>query len=57
MKVEYGSDIGAFYGKIKSVSDLMNFECADLQDFEKDFHSAVDDFISFCDGVFNNAVE
>ena len=39
------------YGKIEGISDLVNFMSDTLSGIEKEFHSAVDDYLEFCDEV------
>lgn len=36
------------YGKIEGISDLVNFECSDMNQVEKEFRAAVDDYLEFC---------
>lgn len=47
-KVEYDSESNILYGKIEGINDLVNFECESIKDVEKEFHSAVDDYLEFC---------
>ena len=39
------------YGKIEGISDLVNFMSDTLSGIENEFHSAVDDYLEFCDEV------
>ena len=39
------------YGKIEGISDLVNFMSDSLSGIEREFHSAVDDYLEFCDEV------
>ena len=63
-KVEYSVEDHILFGKIEGIKDLVNFECESLDDIEKEFHSAVDDYLALCEelgeapdkpykGVFN----
>ena len=47
-KVEFSADDNILYGKIEGIRDLVTFECEDVKDLEKEFHEAVDDYLSFC---------
>ena len=38
-------------GEIEGINDFVNFECADIQNVEKEFHEAVDDYLEFCKEV------
>ena len=38
-------------GKIEGINDFVNFEYADIQNVEKEFHEAVDDYLEFCKEV------
>ncbi|MEQ2580186.1 type II toxin-antitoxin system HicB family antitoxin [Hominiventricola aquisgranensis] len=50
-KAEVDLEEGIVYGKIEGIRDLVNFESETLEDFEKEFHLAVDDYIEFCKEV------
>lgn len=50
-KPEYDVNSRIIYGKIEGISDLVNFECENLLDVEKEFQSAVDDYLEFCKSV------
>lgn len=47
-KIEYSSDDKVLHGKIEGIRDLINFECDKLEDVEKSFREAVDDYLAFC---------
>lgn len=47
-KVEFDSDGLVLRGKIEGINDLVNFECEDIKDVEKEFREAVDDYLEFC---------
>ncbi len=47
-KIEYSAEDNVLYGKIEGIKDLVNFECSDLSDVEREFHLAVDDYLAFC---------
>ncbi len=50
-KIEYDSQDRVLYGKIEGINDYVNFESNNLGDVENEFHSAVDDYLSFCEEV------
>ena len=50
-KIEVDLEDGILYGKIEGIRDLVNFESETLDDLEKEFHLAVDDYLSFCEEV------
>ena len=50
-KIEFDSEDFILRGKIEGINDLINFECDNLQDIEKEFHEAVDDYLEFCKEV------
>lgn len=50
-KIEYDSDERVLRGKIEGINDLINFECANIENVEKGFHEAVDDYLEFCKEV------
>ena len=46
-QIKYVVEDDVFYGKIDNVKDLVTFEATYKEDIEKEFHSAVDDYIEF----------
>ena len=50
-KVEYISENNTLYGKIEGINDLVTFEVSNLNDVEKEFHEAVDDYLAFCEQI------
>ena len=50
-KVEFDSEDLVLRGKIEGINDLVNFECENVKDIEKEFHEAVDDYLAFCKEV------
>lgn len=47
-KVEFDSEDLVLRGKIEGIDDLVDFECQNAQDVEKEFRAAVDDYLTFC---------
>ena len=47
-KIEYSREDGLLYGRIEGINDLVNFESRQLDDIEKQFHLAVEDYLDFC---------
>lgn len=50
-KVEFDSEELVLRGKIEGINDLVNFECKDICNVEREFHAAVDDYLKFCEEV------
>jgi len=50
-KVEFNSETMTLRGKIEGINDYVDFECKDIASVEKEFHSAVDDYLEFCENV------
>lgn len=46
--VQFDAESMKSYGKIEGISDLVNFECSDMNQVEKEFRAAVDDYLEFC---------
>jgi len=46
--VEYSAEDKVFHGKIEFIRDLITFEAASVDDLEKEFQHAVDDYIETC---------
>ena len=47
-KIEFDIETHTLRGKIEGIGDLVNFSSQSLDDIEKEFHSAVDDYLEFC---------
>lgn len=50
-KIEFDAVDLVLRGKIEGISDLVNFECESMQEIENEFHTAVDDYLAFCEEV------
>lgn len=50
-KIEFDANELLLRGKIEGINDLVNFECKDINDVEKEFQDAVDDYLEFCKEV------
>lgn len=50
-KIEFDSEEFVLRGKIEGINDLVDFECEDIKDLEREFHEAVDDYLKFCKEV------
>ena len=50
-KPEYSVEDHIFYGKIIGISDLVDFYTEDAKEIEHEFHSAVEDYLTFCSEV------
>lgn len=49
--IEYSVEDKVLYGKIEGIDDLVTFESENAEDIEREFHSAVDDYLAFCKEV------
>ena len=47
-KVEYSAEDNVLFGKIEGIVDLVTYESESLALVEKEFHSAVNDYLAFC---------
>ncbi|MBE6938283.1 MAG: type II toxin-antitoxin system HicB family antitoxin [Ruminococcaceae bacterium] len=47
-KIEYSVEDHVLYGKIEGIKDLVNFESDSVDNIEKEFQSAVDDYLDLC---------
>ena len=50
-RIEFDYDSLTLYGKIEGIDDLVLFESEDATKIEDEFHSAVDDYLAFCEEV------
>lgn len=50
-KVQYSAEDRLLFGKIEGIRDLVNFECENVADVEKEFQAAVDDYLALCEDV------
>ena len=50
-KVKIDFERHQLYGKIEGISDLVNFMSDNLSGIEREFHSAVDDYLELCNEV------
>ncbi len=46
--VEFSAEDRVLHGKIEGINDLIIFESDNAAEIEKEFHSAVDDYLTFC---------
>ena len=42
---------GVFFGRLLGINDLVNFESANAEGLEEEFHKAVDDYLAFCSEI------
>lgn len=49
--VSYSAEDKILYGKIEGINDLVTFESESAETIENEFHSAVDDYLAFCEEV------
>ena len=50
-KIEYSVEDHVLHGKVEGINDLVTFESPSVAKIEKEFHSAVDDYLAFCEKV------
>lgn len=50
-RIEFDSEELVLRGKIEGINDFVDFESDDIKGIEKEFHSAVDDYLDFCKEV------
>jgi len=53
-KIEFDHETMTLRGKIEGINDFIDFECDNLENVEKEFHEAVDDYLEFCSEVGKN---
>jgi predicted HicB family RNase H-like nuclease len=47
--VRYSADDRILHGRILGIDDVVNFEGADVDELERAFHEAVDDYLALCE--------
>lgn len=47
-KIEYSAEDKVLFGKIEGIGDLVLFDSESASEIEKEFHNAVDGYLSFC---------
>lgn len=47
-KIEYDVESEVLHGVVDGINDFVNFESEDAKGIVKEFHSAVDDYLEFC---------
>ena len=47
--VRYSAEDRVLHGRILGIEDVVSFEGADVEDLEKAFHEAVDDYLRLCE--------
>jgi predicted HicB family RNase H-like nuclease len=47
--VRYSAEDRVLHGRILGIDDVVNFEGADVEELEKAFHEAVDDYLALCE--------
>jgi predicted HicB family RNase H-like nuclease len=50
-KIEYIPETQSIHGKISGIKDLVTFEADRLEDVEREFRQAVDDYLIFCEDI------
>lgn len=47
-EMHFDEEDNIYYGIIENISDLISFHSDTKEDFEKEFHISVDDYLEFC---------
>ena len=47
--VRYSAEDRLLHGRILGIEDVVNFEGAEVEELEKAFHEAVDDYLALCE--------
>ena len=50
-RAEYSAEDVVFFGRLLGINDLVNFESANAEGLEEEFHKAVDDYLAFCSEI------
>lgn len=50
-KIEFDVESMTLRGKIEGINDYVDFEAGDISSIETEFHSAVDNYLEFCEEV------
>lgn len=50
-QIEFDSDSLILHGRIEGINDLVTFESDSAKDIINEFHSAVDDYLLFCEEI------
>ena len=50
-RIDFDCDAMVLRGKIEGINDYVDFEVSNPQEIEAEFHSAVDDYLAFCEEV------
>ena len=49
--VFFTEEDGVFFGKVENMTDLISFEGESVKLLLEDFHSAIDEYLEFCESV------
>ena len=49
--VEFSEEDGIFFGKVMGIRALVSYEGTTAKELVDDFHTAVDDYLAFCEEV------
>jgi len=50
-RIEFDSEDMILYGKIEGIKDLVTFESESIETISDEFHSAVDDYLDYCNRI------
>jgi len=49
--VSFSEEDGVFFGKVFGITDSISFEGDSVQALKNDFHSAIDEYLEFCNSM------
>jgi len=49
--IEYSAEDQVLHGKIDGINDMVDFSSESATEIEKEFHTAVDEYLAFCDEI------
>jgi predicted HicB family RNase H-like nuclease len=47
-KVEFDDSVNVFHGRVVNIRDVVTFEGTTVEELQREFHEAVDDYLEFC---------
>ena len=49
--IEYSDEDGVYFGRVLNIKSLISYEGNTIEELEKDFHRAVDDYLEMCEKI------
>lgn len=50
-RIEYSAEDQVLHGKIEGIADVVDFDAVSADEIEEEFHTAVDNYLAFCESV------